>query len=282
MRYNLNSVDDDLSFRDQVITNKKESVDFFLSVYSKPILEYVGKNIVKVAPSQVYDFTNKRFLDVYSIGVSGLYYEFIAAKFPKIGEENANIPQWNALRNYNGANDCRLFTYLNVITIRHFCNNPIKEDKARGITKGRGEVDEASFVDSDMLFQKLCDYLYDEDESLEFTQAIKEELDKAKHELREKTPKVGGINGERDYLVLSYSVVYEYESDVIAELLEEFLPRPIAEMKRSQIQTRLSQWKLRAIQHLTDIILDPKNKKKYPNVRGLINRHNNIKKNCER
>ena len=30
---------------------------------------------------------------------------------------------------------------------------------------------------------------------------------------------------------------------------------------------------------LTDVILDPKNSKKYPNVKGLIKRHNNLKKN---
>lgn len=277
MRFYFNNVNDDLVFRDLVIRNEKPAVDYFLGVFSKPILEYVGKHIAKVQPSKVYDFENQRYIDVYNISIIGAYYEFIAKQFLNLGEGKKNIPQWDALKIYKGK--CRLYTYVNVITTHYFYKHPVLVDKGGGLTQVPRDIKEALFVDSELLFQKLCDYLYDEDDSLEFSQAVKEEIDKARDELRTKMSKQGENIGERDYWVLKYSVVEEYNTDETAKLLESFFNHPLAEMERTQVQSRLSQWKLRAIQHLTDVILASANTMKYPNLRGLIIRHNNIKNN---
>lgn len=269
MNFKHRTIYEDLDYRDHVVDNCKEYVDDFLNVFSRPVLQFVGEKIMNVCPVEVYSFENKCYYEDYAIPVVGQYYLFIAAKHPgdeKEGEAPIEVPQWNALRTYSAEKESSLLHYVNLITIRHF--NKIA---AKSIPETTVDLDNNTNKDKDVqkedsqkdIFCILKKIVYDQEVSYnDLSEEIKNDLLKALNELRTITPNNGlnkcRFDGEKDYKVLLYSCMYDYDWSDIAEELEEYFAKPfsrslqeISDNEKRGIQTRLSQWKIRAILHLT-------------------------------
>ena len=123
MEFKHENIYKDLDYKDQVVNNNKRYVDDFINIFSKPILQYVGENILKVTPVELYNLENKTCYKDYSIPLVGEYYLFIAAKFLDVIDSDGSpntTPQWNALRLSSAENNSTLYNYVNLITIRHF------------------------------------------------------------------------------------------------------------------------------------------------------------------
>lgn len=263
MEFKFNSTADDMAFRDRVINNEPSAVNYFLKKYSWPFLNYIGREIMHENPCRVYDFDSQCYKDDYAMGLLGEYYFFIAAKI-------VPPPQWDKLRMYKGF--CGLYTYINVITTRHFLklkageskvpSNPGDDDSGE-INNNGGSKNEIEIGTNDIFFENG-------DAEKETKELAMRALDDLK--TRVSTSKGKKIDGEKDYWVLFYSI-NGYDNYTIAEELEGYLPRPLMEMERLDVQTRVAQWKLRAIYHLVDLILDKKNEKKYSELRSQIIRH---------
>lgn len=271
MKIRLENLSDDLSFARRVIDNEKKPVLFFLTDFSKPLLEYIGRCILKLPPAEIYHSGENSFTEYsYSVGCSSLYYKFIAEAFPEAADF---LPQWDRLRYYEQTGTARLVTYLNVITTRYFYrHHPDTFDdtneeqrKLKGERRSGKDIDPDllhSYDDSERLYLLLCAKLQDKDEEVDFSEEMYAELEVARKMLKEKFAKV-----------VEYCYFSNLPTMEIAERMRDDFETDPRLMSRKDIQTRISQWKNRAIASLTNIILNDKNKQLFPNMRTFISNH---------
>ncbi len=247
-RFSLKNIEDDFSFRDRVVQNQRIAVDYFLTVYSRDMLEYISKNVCKETPTMILNNDTKQYEEVYYPAIVGAYYTFIAAKFPNIGEINAGIPQWDKLKSFSAKDNCRLHTYVGKITFRHF----LKKNK-----------EPSALSESEMLFQKLCDVICDEEDYGvdDLYVAAKQDLVDAIHELEGQ-----GNKGRKASLVLSLSYLEGYDTMEIAGIMEDYFSAPLENLGKVDIQVRISQWRLRAAHYLADYIYKEGEKGKFRNL----------------
>lgn len=259
MRFKHTNIHEDLDYKDHVVNNEKVYVNDFLTSFSKHILQYVGEKIIKVTPVELYDFASNTYYKDYSIPLAGEYYLFVAAKFLEgIDEYNrpTKVPHWDVIRNYSGANNCTFFSYVNLITIRHFNKIAIQDGKEPPVAP----------QSQDLIFSFLSRIYYDQDlPHNELNEALQTDLQDALNDLKDITPqnpdKSFRFDGEKDYRVLELCCMYNYDWDDIADELEDYFTTPFSvpltelpEKEKKAVQTRISQWKKRAIHHLTSLI----------------------------
>ena len=252
-RFRQNDIDDDVAFAKRIITNEKEAVAFFLETYSKPLMEYVGRRILKLKPLPVYktgqgDISKLEQYEEYSYGVScyGAYYLFIAAII------NGMTPQWDKLRYYAENPRSPFYTYLSVITTRYFLKHhpdrekPDKKDKEKEIS---------SYDENERLYLMLCLKLQDKDEEVLFTEDMYKELETAH-----------GMLKAKDALIIELTCFSDMTTMEIAEEMKDDFESDLSTMSRKDIQTRISQWKNRAFVRLSGIITAEKNKSLFPSL----------------
>lgn len=271
MKYKLNNLADDIFFARQVTENEKEAVGFFLSDFSKPLLEYIGRNILRLSPVEIHHPEGSSFTELsYSLGCSSLYYKFIAEAFP---EEKNFVPQWDKLRYYVNDNRSRLATYLTVITTRYFCRHhpdtfdDVSDDERRmNGNRQRCKNEDAkllnSYDESERLYLLLCMKLQDKDEEVRFSEEMYGELETARKMLKEKFAKV-----------IEYCFFSDLTTTEIIENMRDYFETNPDVMSRKDVQTRISQWKNRAISSLSNILLNDGNKQLFPNIRAYISNH---------
>ena len=248
--FKLNDIHDDLAFVGRVRANDKSAVAFFLEKYSKPLLEYIGRNILRMPPLPVYNPTTGKATELerfdeysYGIGCYGMYYEFIAAKFPGAGK----LPQWDKLSYYAEDPKSRLYTYLSVITVRHFLKHHPDREKTTG-----GDED-SYYDDNERLYLMLCLKLQDRDEDTVFSEEMYQELEMARAMLK-----------PRDAKIIELACLTDLPTMEIARQMRDEFENDPSDMSRKDLQTRISQWKNRAIVRLTGIITADRNKHLFP------------------
>lgn len=250
--FKLNDIDSDLAFVTQVMENNKEAVSYFLETYSKPLLEYIGRSILKLMPLPVYNPRREKVSDIeqfdeysYGIGCYGMYYEFIAAMFEELGKR----PQWNKLGYYAENPRSRLYTYLSVITTRHFLkNHPDKERTA-------SSDDTSSYDDNERLYLMLSLRLQDNDDEVAFSEEMYQELEVARTLLK-----------ARDARIIELACFSDLTTMEIAQQMRDEFETDPSTMNRKELQTRISQWKNRALVRLSGIITADKNKHLFPSL----------------
>lgn len=157
----LQAVEGDMEIARRVVNNVPSAVNYFMGEFSKPFLDYIGKNIMK---------NEGEYIDgalCFYPSVSGDYYEFIGAQFVD------RTPTWYKVSLYRGRmNDgyktARLYTYINTITVRHFLKLKKKSDKdtlvyiddmpepmSMSVLKDYSGFDEISFDEEDPRFKEL-------------------------------------------------------------------------------------------------------------------------------
>lgn len=285
MKFKHSNINDDMDYRDHVVANDKEYVNDFLTSFSKPILEYVGKMIMNVCPVEEYSIENKTYYKNYAVPLLGMYYLYIAAKHPgdeKDGELPIEAPQWNALNAYSADNNSTLFHYVNIITIRHFIKIAAGDD-------GEGKGPEKP-VSEDEIFNYLKKIYYDQDVVTDDLAAdIINDITNALNDFRnaDGDHENEKNNREKDYKLLLLSCMYDYRWEDIADDLKDYFEfknekrnvllssseidfSVFSREEKKIIQTRLSQWKKRAILHFTRHIYKSD---KYVYLKGAIINH---------
>lgn len=246
----LNDIDDDLAFVGRVMANDNSAVAYFLETYSKPLLEYVGRNILKLAPLPIYNPQQGKESELdrfekysYGIGCYGMYYEFIAAQFKEAGLQ----PQWDKLGYYAKNPRSRFYTYLSVITTRHFLkHHPDREQRV-------GSDDTSSYDDNERLYLMLCLKLQDKDAETVFSEEMYQELEVAR-----------GMLKSKDSKIIELACFSDLSSMEIAEQMKDEFETDPSRMNKKDLQTRISQWKNRAMVRLSGIITADKNKQLFP------------------
>lgn len=104
-------IEEDLAFVDLVVSNQPGPVNFFIGEYSAPLLDYIARRMLRLAPGSGYATPGEQ--------IYGDYYEFIAAPF-EMSRTTKYTPKWDRLALYQAVNDARLYTYVSYITKRHF------------------------------------------------------------------------------------------------------------------------------------------------------------------
>lgn len=299
MKFKHTNIHEDLDYRDHVVENHEEYVNDFLNVFSKPILQYIGEKIRKVTPVEIYSLENRASYRDYAMPLIGEYYMFIAAKHPgqeKDGELPIESPQWNALRKYSAENGCTLYSYINTITVRNFLKTAVQsnppEKTATSIERSKGKNHE-DIITHDETFDFIAKVYYDQEYLYDdLGEEIKNDLRKALNDLKEITidPEKESNNsfkfdGTKDFRVLELCCMYDYKWDDIADELKDYFKVPfsgplqdISDKEKKSIQTRIAQWKKRAIEHFTDLIYKS-NRYKYLNsaiIQHRINRKSRI------
>lgn len=259
-RFRFSDLDDDLAFVKRIMANDRDAVAYFLETYSKPLMEYIGRSILKLMPLPVYrprggDSKTTRTrqeleqFDEYSYGIGcyGVYYEFIAAMFKEISKQ----PQWDKLGYYVENPRSRFYTYLSVITTRYFLKH--HPDRVDSKSAQNDSDDVSSYDENERLYLMLCLKLQDKDEEMAFSEDMYQELELARTMLK-----------ERDAKIIELACFSSLSSTEIAEQMkDEFETAPSA-MSKKDLQTRISQWKNRALVRLSGIITADKNKHLFP------------------
>lgn len=267
MKIRLKDLADDVAFVRRVIGNEKSSVEYFLTVFSKPLLEYIGRRILRLPPAEVYNPDGSALREYsYGIGCSSLYYKFIAEEFPA---DKLFAPQWDRLRYFEANGHSRLATYLAVITTRYFYRHHpdtfddtgAEERRREGRRGGGDESLLRSYDESERLYLLLCMRLQDQDDEVRFTDDMLRELELARSMLREKYARVV------DYCFFSGLPTME----VAARMRDEFERAPES-MSRKDVQTRISQWKNRAVASLANIIMQDKNRHLFTHIRDYVSK----------
>lgn len=261
--FRLNDINDDLAFVKRIMANDRDAVAYFLETYSKPLMEYIGRSILKLMPLPVYrprqnksGTANLRQQELeqfdeysYGIGCYGMYYEFIAAMFKEISKQ----PQWDKLGYYVERPRSRFYTYLSVITTRYFLKH--HPDRVDSKSAQNDSDDVCSYDENERLYLMLCLKLQDKDEEMVFSEDMYQELELARTMLK-----------ERDAKIIELACFSGLSSTEIAEQMkDEFETAPSA-MSKKDLQTRISQWKNRALVRLSGIITADKNKHLFPSI----------------
>lgn len=234
----MRTVEGDLEIARRVVENDTIAVNYFLGEFSNPILDYVGKEIMHADGCHINGDLH------YYMEVSGDYYEFIGAKFEK------NTPTWHKLSLYRatqnrGGTVARLYTYVNVITVRHFIALKQKMDK-----NSWENIDD---MPESMSISILKEYNgFDEIWLAEEHEEYKE-LDIAWSKLPEK-----------DQLILTYLVIQDANPLDIFDEMIQYVDTKISpdQFSVKQKQDAMSLMKRRAKKHLADLIIELRNKKK--------------------
>lgn len=271
------STEEDKVFREDIVANKKNAVNFFLEDYSKPILEGIGRSLHgsfhgftgsvmtamksdELLESDEYSVSEN---DInYYVALSGTYYEFVSKRNPYID----GMPEWGVLRKFKAENNARLSSYLCVVFTRYVYGEYTRNDKNKGIKKVPS-VGISTVESEDYLFNILVDTLCDEEDDI-LSDEIMSEI-KTAEKLFAQTR-----NGKEDSIIIDLSIYKNYTSDEIAEKLCGWFSQPLESMSKKAIQTRISQWKIRAVKHLASFILDKNNGKNFPNLWRLVSEHN--------
>lgn len=293
MKFRHTNINEDLNYRDHVVNNEEEYVNDFLSNFSKPILGYVGKEIMDVEPVKAYSFERKTYYMDFTTPIMGDYFMFIAAKLPgdeKDDEPPITRPQWDALRKYSAENNCSLFNYVNRITIRHFCKLPGKKAEKKGNTesdsgnekdtKGKKRDTLISLFD---IFDYLAKIFYDQELPYkELKENIINDLQNALDDLKkipnnDNSLKDFRFDGKRDHRVLELCCMYNYSWIDVAEELQEYINIPISDpleeisdKEKRKIQNRIALLKQRALQDFTKLIFKSD---KYKCLKNAILQH---------
>lgn len=253
-RIRLNDLNDDLAFVKHVMANDKDAVAFFLETYSKPLLEYIGRSVLKLMPLPVYKPRQKGVSEMeqfeeysYGIGCYGTYYMFIAALF----DELSKLPQWNKLGYFAENPRSRFYTYLSVITTRYFLKH--HPDMADG--KSAQADDSSSYDENERLYLMLCMKLTDKDDEVTFSEEMYHELEVARSMLKSK-----------DAQVIELTCFSSLSTMEIAEQMKDEFDGDPSAMRKKDVQTRISQWKNRALVRLSGIITAEKNKHLFPSL----------------
>lgn len=232
----LQTIDGDLELAKRVVNNDKQSVHYFLGEFSIPILDYIGKEIMKFEGHYI-----NGVLCFYT-NISSDYYEFIGAKFID------NIPTWHKVSLYKGIKnkgdkEARLYTYINTITVRHFISVKKKLDKNK--EKNLDDMPESVSI-SILKDYDGFDEIYLEEDDSQYT-----ELDIA----WKKLPK-------RDQLILRYLVIEERNPlDIFDEMIQYVdTTIPPEQYTKKQKQDAMSLMKRRAKLHLRMIIVELRKK----------------------
>jgi len=234
------------------MANDKDSVAYFLETYSKPLLEYVGRNVLKLMPLPIYkprqnDVSKLEQFEEYSYGIGcyGLYYEFIAALF----EELSHKPQWNKLGYYVDNPRSRFYTYLSVITVRYFLKHHPDDERSAG------SDDTSSYDENERLYLMLSLKLQDKDDEVVFSEEMYQELEVARSMLKAK-----------DARIIELACFSDLSTMEIAEQMKDEFETNPSIMSKKDVQTRISQWKNRALVRLSGIITAEKNKQQFPSL----------------
>ncbi len=219
----LNNTQSDIELARRVENNVSEAVDFFLNRLSRPMLEYIGKNIMNCSGEY------REGAVCYSPSIYGEYYEFISS--PIIG----CIPQWHKLSLYQGKNGARLLSYTTTITVRYFIkirNKELEEEKKKSTVS----------LQENPEVETLIKYNYFDGES----------LSEESVELRWAWRKLS----EKDREVLSLLVIDEIPPIEAFDTLIKYVERetPNTMLTTSQKQTMMSLLKHRAKKHLLSLI----------------------------
>lgn len=234
----MRTIEGDLEIARRVVENDTIAVNYFLGEFSNPILDYVGKEIMHADGCHINGDLH------YYMEISGDYYEFIGAKFEK------NTPTWHKLSLYRathnrGGTEARLYTYVNVITVRHFIALKQKMDKNKW-----ENIDD---MPESMSISILKEYNgFDEILLAEEYEEYKE-LDIAWSKLP-----------ERDQLILTYLVIEDMNPlDIFDEMIQYVDTKlPPEDFTIKQKQDAMSLMKRRAKKHLADLIIELRNNKK--------------------
>ena len=292
-RFKLNDLADDLAFVKRIMANEKDAVAFFLGTYSKPLLEYIGRSVLKLMPLPVYmsEGRGKRSADPsqtmapsktnpeleqfdkysYSIQCYGEYYLCIAKKFNEMPAQRGlsvvghrvNIPQWDKLGYYaKNPGAPRLYTYLSVITVRHFLKHHPDEDedyKSSQTGKSAKNDEICSYDENERLYLILSLKLKDRDDDVVFSEEMFHELQVAR-----------GMLKTRDAQVIELTCFSDLSTMEIAEEMKDEFETAPSTMRKKDVQTRISQWKNRALVRLSNIITAEKNKKLFPAIMEYV------------
>lgn len=256
--FRLNDIDGDLTFVKRVMANDREAVFYFLETYSKPLLEYIGRNILKMMPLPVYNPRQDKTSELeqfdeysYGIGCYGMYYEFIAALFKEISKQ----PQWDKLGYYAENPRSRLYTYLSVITTRYFLKH--HPDRADGKWADDGDI--SSYDENERLYLMLSLKLQDKDDEVVFSEEMYQELEVARTMLK-----------ARDARIIELACFSDLTTMEIAQQMKDEFDSDPSAMNRKELQTRISQWKNRALVRLSGIITAEKNKQLFPSLLAYV------------
>ena len=258
--FRLNDLNDDMTFVKGIMANDREAVAFFLETFSKPLLEYVGRSVLKLMPLPVYKPRQRGVSEMerfdeysYGIGCYGEYYMFIAALFNELSKK----PQWDKLGYFAENPRSRFYTYLSVITIRHFLkHHPDWADCKSAQTGKSGQTDETcSYDENERLYLMLCLNLKDKDDDVTFSEEMYHELEVAR-----------GMLKAKDARVIELTCFSDLSTMEIAEHMKDEFETDPSKMKKKDVQTRISQWKNRAIVRLSGIITAEKNKHLFPSL----------------
>lgn len=166
LRDRKGNVMEDLTFAKLIIANDQKAVNYFLSEYSIPFLQYIANNILHLNNDYEYG-------ELYCC-ITSDYYIFIAAPFNPIKN---NVPEWHKIALYQGKDDARLYTYVSHITKNHFIKN---KNKYNNKDKDTSELLE--FID----YNTLLGYDYGDDKIDEDCSESLQNLHKAFISLTEK------------------------------------------------------------------------------------------------
>ncbi|MBQ3594423.1 MAG: hypothetical protein II981_03325 [Bacteroidales bacterium] len=237
----LHTVEGDLELKRRIIENDKIAVNYFLNDFSIPMLDYIGKNIMK--EEGVYHDGKL----CYYITILGAYYEYIGKRFIECIDKGfiEKKPEWHKISLYTGYNtkgkECRLFTYVSCITIRYFVSVVEKEKKER---------DRIGLLEND-LTKILKDYNGFDEIILEETYNEESEIEWAWKRLSKK-----------DQLILQYLVIEDRESlEIFDEMIKYVETKlPVELYTKKQKQDAMSLLKNRAKVHLGKLILQHRKK----------------------
>lgn len=230
-------IESDLEIARRVVENDTAAVNYFLGDFSAPILDYIGKQIMNTPGCLVNGEVH------YYMEHSGEYYEFIGAKF-----ENT-IPTWHKLSLYRatqnkGGTEARLYTYVDVITVRHFIALKQKMDK--------NKWENLDDMPESMTISILKEYEGFDEISLAEEKEEYKELDIAWAKLP-----------ERDQLILTYLVVQDANPLDIFDEMIQYVDTKISpdQFSVKQKQDAMSLMKRRAKKHLCNLIVEQRNQK---------------------
>lgn len=225
----INNINSDIEMARRIGSNDSDAVNYFLTVFSRPMLEYIGKNIMH----RTGIFANGAL--AYSPSVYGEYYDFISSPIAN------SIPQWRKLELYKGK--ARLNSYVTTITVRHFIKlrNKELEDPMK---KNSVSLQENPSVETLIMYNDF------DGESLSFQT---EELKWAWSNLSEK-----------DREILNVLVIDEVPPIEAFDTLIKYVDRatPHSLLSVQQKQTIMSLLKHRAKKHLLSYIIKYREKYK--------------------
>lgn len=254
---NLQSVEGDLEIAKMVVSNDDAAVHYFLGEFSKPFLNYIGREIMKVEGCYVNGTL------CYYPDISADYYTFIGAKFINQTEyfadnlidkynkdlslnnlvETKLVPTWHKVALYKGiknkgTKDARLYTYINTITVRYFITIKKKLEKNR-----EEKID-------DMLESQSVSILKDYDG---FDEIILSDDDPRYKELKTAWDALK----EKYRLILKYLVIENRKPlDIFDEMVQYIKTEiPPEQYTVKQKQDAMSLLKNRAKKHLRKLIL---------------------------